>query len=338
MKRRDLLVTPLALGGFAASAWAQGLGKGGPRIAMVSWRGETDVERGFRDAFLPSQGGKLAPGVQPRFEPHNAQQNRDRLATIREQLLAGPPDLIYAWGTSVALGLMGAIDAAHPVIGKTVPLVFAPVADPVGSRVVPNLREPGRWVSGVSHMPSAMLHWQAMGRYAPAKRVGVLYNPLESNSVANVREWQGLAKAQGFELIATPFEVVANLPSIGGVEALVQGLHKRGAQWLFMGPDTFLFSHIDRIAQAALALKLPTFAATESQIVSKAPVLMGLVAKFYQVGLFAGYKAQQLLAGPQARVPVETLARFSMVVRLSTAKAINVLPPLGLIDHAEFRP
>ena len=48
MKRRDLLVTPLALGGFAASAWAQGQSKGGPRIAMVSWRGETDVDVDFR--------------------------------------------------------------------------------------------------------------------------------------------------------------------------------------------------------------------------------------------------------------------------------------------------
>jgi putative ABC transport system substrate-binding protein len=300
------------------NSWAVG---GTPRITMVTWRGPTAVEAGFADFWKTT-------ALSPRFEMRDAAQDPARLARIAQEVAAQRPELVYAWGTPCTLGLMGPHDR---------PQLFALVADPVGAGIVASLQAPGRNATGVSHMPPVAAHWQAMHRYGEAQSVAVLYNGSEPNSVANVRDWRALAQREGIVLHAEEFESdPAGQPTIAGVEARIAGLRQRGARWLYLGPDTFVFTHLQQIATAALAAGLRTFASTESQINSPAPVLAGLVSRFSHVGQFAAHKAHQLLLG-QASVPVETLSRFSLVVRLQTARALGALPPLGLIDHAEFR-
>ena len=93
------------------------------------------------------------------------------------------------------------------------------------------------------------------------------------------------------------------------------------------------------MAAAAKRENLPTFATTESLIDTKAPVLAGLVSRYRAIGEFAAYKAEQVLVGHHhARdVPVETLSRFVFIVRVDVAKALGFLPPITLLNYAEFR-
>ncbi len=71
---------------------------------------------------------------------------------------------------------------------------------------------------------------------------------------------------------------------------------------------------------------------------SPANIVAGLVSKYYEVGQFTAYKAEQILWGKRApqSIPIETLKRFSFIVRLAVAKQIKVLPPLALFNYAEF--
>jgi hypothetical protein len=63
------------------------------------------------------------------------------------------------------------------------------------------------------------------------------------------------------------------------------------------------------------------------------------VSRYRTIGAFAAYKAEQILAGhKRAReLPVETLSRFSFIVRVEVARALDVLPPVTLLNFAEFR-
>jgi putative ABC transport system substrate-binding protein len=63
------------------------------------------------------------------------------------------------------------------------------------------------------------------------------------------------------------------------------------------------------------------------------------VSSYYAVGQLAGVKAIQILAdGIRARdIPIETLARYSFIVQMQVAKALQVLPPVSLFNHAIFR-
>ncbi len=124
-----------------------------------------------------------------------------------------------------------------------------------------------------------------------------------------------------------------------GIESKVADLKAAGCDWLYLGPDTYLFSQVDKVAAAAMQARLPTFSATEGVLNANAPILTGLVSSYYAIGQFAGFKAQQILEkGVRARdIPIETLTRYSFVVRMEVAKALGFLPPVSLFNHAVIR-
>lgn len=65
---------------------------------------------------------------------------------------------------------------------------------------------------------------------------------------------------------------------------------------------------------------------------------MGLVSPAVNVGRFAGLKAYDILNGakPAAAIPVETLNRFSLLLRINTAKRLDLYPPMRLLNIAEI--
>jgi putative ABC transport system substrate-binding protein len=104
-----------------------------------------------------------------------------------------------------------------------------------------------------------------------------------------------------------------------------------------MPPDSFLSTQArGLVVPAALAQGLPAFASTE-QLMS-AGALLGLVSRYYNVGQFAAFKAEQILAGKAcaARIPVETLTRFSLQINLNVARRLGALPPLEMFNYAEL--
>jgi putative tryptophan/tyrosine transport system substrate-binding protein len=335
--RRRLLAQAVALP-FASQSLGT-FARGRPlRLWMVTWRGHTDVERGFTD-YWRQHAKSQERDVE--FIWRDVAQSRKVLAEVQTEIVRERADVVYSWGTTATVGLAGAYDAPHAVIGRTVPLIFAAVADPIAARIVPTAAQDTkvivRNITGVSHVAPIAQQFAAMRAYAPVRGVGMMYNKLESNSIATRIELMRIADVAEVPLIALPFRLnSANEPQIDGASEMILQMQRAGANWLYLGPDSFLFTKLAEVAVAAKAARMLTFAATESHLNSAAPVLMGLVSKFYQVGQFAAFKTLQRLRGNDS-VPVETLKRFSLIVRLDVAHALDTYPPLSLIDQAEFR-
>src|SRR3546814_2015881 len=78
--------------------------------------------------------------------------------------------------------------------------------------------------------------------------------------------------------------------------------------------------------------------ATES-IVRRSDALVGLFSTAVNVGRFAAFKAEQILVGGQspAQIPIETLRRFSLLINMPVAHAIQVYPPISLLNLAEVQ-
>lgn len=59
----------------------------------------------------------------------------------------------------------------------------------------------------------------------------------------------------------------------------------------------------------------------------------------FMTGLFAGFKAEQiLLKRMRARdIPIETLTRYSFIVRMEVAKQLDLLPPVAPFNYAIVR-
>src|SRR5258705_6476521 len=88
------------------------------RIYAITFRGMTDVEKGFQDYF----NARRIP-VQITFRDLN--RDASRMPGFIEEIRRTKPDLIYTWGTSVTLGVAGAWDSVDPQQNITdIPVVF----------------------------------------------------------------------------------------------------------------------------------------------------------------------------------------------------------------------
>src|SRR5689334_18703753 len=64
------------------------------RIYAITFRGMTDVEKGFSEYFTSRK-------IPVQITYHDMNRDANRLAQFIEEIRATKPDLIYTWGTSV---------------------------------------------------------------------------------------------------------------------------------------------------------------------------------------------------------------------------------------------
>ncbi|WP_454917814.1 ABC transporter substrate-binding protein [Xanthobacter sediminis] len=333
MDRRTLL--SLGLGAGAAGLLgraARAQGEARPyRILMLTFRGETDVERGFRDYFAANE-------IPVEFLTRDVERDAGRVRPIlQETLPTFKPDLIYTYGTPNTLAVVGPYDAPPdaPFV-RDIPVVFALVAAPVQVKIAPSLASSGRNVTGAVHVVPTDVQMRAMQSYRPFQKVGVIYSPNENNSLAIIEEMRAFCSGIGVEVLAQPLTVQGTRAVADGAEDFVRQLKDKGADWLYLPADTFLASIFNRVGPAALKAKLPTFGATEF-FLREGQGLVGLVSRYYSVGQLAASKATQILVEhvPAKNIPIETLKRFALIINMSVAKQLGVYPPIAMLNYAE---
>ena len=332
--RRQLMIAAAAANALPGLALAEAAKSSVKpyRIYAITFRGMTDVEKGFSEYFT----SRKIP-VQITYRDLNRDSNR--MQGFLDEIRATKPDLIYTWGTSVTLGVVGPYDGVVPGTHITdIPVVFTLVASPELAKIVQDTKAPGRNVTGVTHVGPTDAQIRAMAAYRPFQTLGVLYTPSERNSVVVIEEIRRIGKEKGFHTVERTFRMDASRkPTAEGAAELVRELKEAGAQWLYLPPDSFLGTLAEGIIiPAAMQLGLPTFASTEQLM--QAGALSGLVSRYYSVGQFTAHKAEQILVGkqPAASIPVETLQRFSYQIRMPAAKRLNLPPPLPMLSYAEL--
>ena len=302
------------------------------QIYGITFRGMTEVERGFEEYFT-------ARKVPVHITWRDLNRDPNRMPGLLDEIRQLKPDLIYTWGTSVTLGVVGAHDAADraPFINN-IPVVFTLVAAPVLAKIVPNLASSGRNVTGVTHVAPTEAQVNAMGQYRPLQTLGVLYTPTERNSVVILEDLRRLSRERNFKLLERAFKLDANnKPTADGAADLVRELKAAGAQWLYLPPDSFLGTLAEGvIIPAAMEQLLPTFASTEQLM--QAGALTGLVSRYFSLGQYTAHKVEQILVGKQtpASVPVDTLKRFSYQISMSAAQRLKLPPPMTMLNFAEL--
>lgn len=308
---------------------AQGARK---RVFMVLFRGETEVEQGYR-AYVQERGLPFELIVR------NLDRNRANMPKFIEEIRATKPDLVYGWGTTVALGLVGPHDAADrsAYIPADIPCVYALVADPVGAKLASQMGAgTGRNVTGVSHIVPLASQMAAIQAYRPFNKIGMIFNPQEENSVLNVKAMQALAEEKGYTVVVEEVSMSGGNPDPAAVPALVDKIADAGAQFFYIGPDTFVGDQRHAITARSMERRLPTFTATELEV-RTSDCLFGLVSRYDNVGRFVAYKSEQILMQglKAATLPVETLQRFSYIVNMSVAQRLKLYPPMSVLRFAE---
>jgi putative tryptophan/tyrosine transport system substrate-binding protein len=321
----------MASTGVAFAAAAEAPGARQYQVAMVLPRPEGETERAFEEYFA-KRGFPLTVTVVP-----YSGRSADRPALIAQLRRLGP-DLIYTWDTATTLAVAGPVGSDAGSYIHDIPVVFTAVSDPVAAGLVTNLTHPGRNLIGVIPLAPLAVQINAIGEYRPLHTLGLVYDGSGRQTLAVRDHLRELAREQGFALLEEPIPLNPDgEPDAAEIPSLVASLKTRGADFLYIGPETFIRGALqDVVVLAALAARLPSFCPLESAV-RRHGALFGLVSPPNNVGRFAAFKAMRVLQGQAspADMPIETLQHFSPLINMQTALHLQVYPPLLLLDVAE---
>jgi putative ABC transport system substrate-binding protein len=323
MKRRDFITL---LGG-AAATWTRTAGAQQPermrRIGVLMNLALGDPEGEVRSAaFLQAlQQLGWSDGRNVRMEYRWAAGDADRFHRYAEELLALAPDVIFAASTPSVQALQRAT--------RTVPIVFAIVADPVGAGFVDSLARPGGNVTGFTPFEYGMSgKWlELLKEVVPrVMRVAVLRDL--TIGLGQLGAIQSVAPSLGIEL--RPVNVRDADEIERSIAAFAQG--SKGA--LIVTASTSAIIHRELIITLAARNKLPAIYYTRYWV--EGGGLMSYGPDFRdQFRRAAGYVDRILKGEKPADLPVQAPTKYELVINLRTAKALGLDVPDSVLARAD---
>jgi len=252
----------------------------------------------------------------------SAEMKHDRLAALAKELVEARPKVIVAINTP---GARAAIEAT-----KDIPIVITIVGDPVGSGFVTNLARPGGNVTGVSNMTGALTskRLSLIKELVPgAKRIGVLFNPVDPITAPQIRDAEKFAPQLDVEVRMFPVRAVKEIPEI-----FKQMLAWRAdaAMWLSGQGNAFQPGTIE----LSLKYRLPAMVSLASNVENG-----GLISYFPDhAELYrrtALYVDRILKGAKPGDLPVELPTKFVLTINRKTAAAIGITIPQSILVQAD---
>jgi putative ABC transport system substrate-binding protein len=302
-------------------------------IYMVFWRGCEEACRGFKEYIVDA-------GIDAELVIRDANGDKNKLTGFVEEARALDADLVVTWGTSVTRGIAGTLsDQGDPLFINDIPLVFMVVADPVGANVIVSYENTGRTnVTGTRNRVPEAVNINSIRAYFPAfKRLGLLYNTDEHNSVVKMREIEGLAKPMNFELVALELELGADgKPKTESIVARMAELKAARVDFIYLGSSSFLDTNRDIFTRSAVDHGIPVLSPYE-RMVRNSHALMSIAARYQDVGALAGRQAKSILVEQKkpGDLPVLSVDRYAYVVNMTIARELNMFPSVEILQIAE---
>ena len=315
-----IMILTLSLLAAPRAAMAQPAGKL-PRIGVLApgtppepW---TEAFRqGLRDLGYV-EGQTIALDI--RWDEHHP----ERWPALAADLVRLRVDLIVA-------GTVAAIRAAQHAT-RTIPIVMATSADPVGDGLVASLARPGGNITGLSGMGSELTgkRLELLTAAVPGlARVALLLDAGDPRRHVRLHAHEAAARGLGVQLL--PLAVRGPEEFVGAFQAARAGQ----AQALIMQGSPLFSVHRARLAELALASRLPTMAADVGYAAAGGLMDYGAnqVANWHRT---ATYVHKILHGAKPGDLPVEQPMTFKLVLNLKSAKVLGLTIPSSLLVQAD---
>lgn len=237
-----------------------------------------------------------------------------------QSLLAQDVDLLFTLGT------LPTARAKQAVKDTDVPVVFAPVINPVGQGIVESLRHPGGNITGVQRgntIPKS-LEW-LLTLVPGTTNIYVPYHPddeVSVTSIASLREAAAILKVQ-----LVPDEVSSPEEAVAAIGTLPEDTV------IFFVPVPSLEPRVNGFIEAAIERDIATASLEPYHL--QVGVLVINDINLFSIGEQAARLANQVLQGiAPTDLPVETAEVF-LGINLKTAKAIGLYIPDEILEQAD---
>jgi len=214
---------------------------------------------------------------------------------------------------------------------KTIPIVFAAHADPVGLGHVASLARPGGNITGLSMMLTDLTAKQleiAKEAVPHATRVGVLWNPPTPSHALALEALKAAGKKLGVELQMVPVRTVEEFDP--AFATMTEGR----VDCFLAVPSALSYSYRAQLADLALKHRLGGIFQQKESV--EAGALMSYGADTLDLYRRAASYVDRILKGAQpADLPVEQPTKFELVINLKTAKALDFTFPESFLVRAD---
>lgn len=256
------------------------------------------------------------------FLYENAQGNIATATQIAQKFVSKNPTIIVPITTP---STQAVYSVASP---QNIPVVFAAVNDPVSAKLVPCMGKAGKGITGVSDMPPVADQVALIQEILPnAKKIGVLYNPGESNSISALALFEK-ALGQDMTLIrATAANMVdvtsATKSLIGKVDAI------------YIPNDNTIVAALEALIKVCQRNGVAVFCADPESV--KQGCLAAVTHSQYGLGRQTGKMVARVLKGNDIQtLPVETPADVELSLNQNVADALKIALPAGAVKRAKY--
>ena len=278
---------------------------------------------GFKKA-LEDNGFKEGDNVT--YNVQIAQGEQSNSVTIANNFVADNVNLIFANSTPSAQTALQATRQAPEI-----PVVFTSVTDPVGAELIESFDKPGPNITGTSdnHPESISNTIEFMIKELNIKRIGVVYNAGEQNSVVQVEQVEKVAKDNGAQI------VTASVSTSAEVKQATESLIGR-VDAIYVPTDNTVVSAFQTVVAVANEEKIPLFAGELDSMKQGAVAASGF--SYYDLGYQTGLMAAQILKGDKtpADIPAAYPESFTLVINKKAAEAQGVEIKDSWSDIADF--
>ncbi len=233
-------------------------------------------------------------------------------------------DVIVPFSTPVIQASLGVV--------RTKPIVFTYCTDPIAAGIGRSWTDHDPRITGVGTSIPVAAGVDVIRRAFPAaRRVGVLYNAGEANSVSTIRKLRAAAGEAGLQLteltIATPGEAVQ----------AVQALVTRRVELVYIADDNTALQAIDAIAGTLTKARIPLVLADPAYLDVGAVFAVG--PGYGPSGRAAARKLLRVFAGESpAGIPMEDVSIRQVAFNPKAAAALGLNFPPALIAELTAEP
>ena len=232
-------------------------------------------------AGLASAGYENGKGSEIRIE--SAQGNAPLASQIASKFVSQNPDIVIGVGTVSAQSFI------KYAASRRVKMVFSTVTDPLGASLVKSLDKPGNNISGVSNFVPLEPQLELFKKMQPnLKKLGILYNPAELNSVSIVKKLEILCPKLG--LILVKQTITKTSDAAQNTAKLASDVDA-----IFISNDNTALSALQSIIAASKKARIPVYVSDTDAVKLGAKAALG--PDQYEIGLQTARMIVRVLKG-----------------------------------------
>lgn len=248
----------------------------------------------IRDGFLNEMSTLgYKEGVNIKYTIKNSQGDNAVGQSIAKSFVQEKCDMIFGITTPTVQ------ICAQEIKGTSIPLVFGAVTDPVTAGLVSSLEKPGGNITGTSDKWPTAAQFDLLLQLIPnVKRIGVVYNPGETNSEDNMVEVEKVCASKNLQLVkvsvSNTSEVYAAAQSlVGKIDAF------------YVSADNTIVTAMDAVVKVSEKNKIPLLPGVSSNIEQGGFGTLG--PDYFDIGVEAAKIADRIIKGEKpGDIPVST--------------------------------